>query len=72
FGGYDESPEQMAEQLREFAHSGLLNIVGGCCGTTPDHIAAIAKAVADRAPRMVPTAPVVTRLAGLEPFVMAA
>jgi len=54
FGGYDETPESMAEQLREFAQSGLLNIVGGCCGTTPEHIAAIAAAVADVAPRELP------------------
>ncbi|WP_066096346.1 homocysteine S-methyltransferase family protein [Xanthomonas massiliensis] len=51
FGGYDETPEDMAEVLREFAESGLLNIVGGCCGTTPDHIRAIAAAVAGIAPR---------------------
>ena len=54
FGGYDETPESMAEQLREFAQSGLLNIVGGCCGTTPEHIAAIAAAVAGVAPRELP------------------
>jgi len=51
FGAYDESPEDMAAQLREFAASGLLNIVGGCCGTTPAHIRAIGEAVADIAPR---------------------
>jgi 5-methyltetrahydrofolate--homocysteine methyltransferase len=51
FGGYDESPEDMARVLREFAQSGLLNLVGGCCGTTPEHIAAIAAAVADLPPR---------------------
>jgi 5-methyltetrahydrofolate--homocysteine methyltransferase len=51
FGGYDETPEDMAGVLREFAESGLLNIVGGCCGTTPDHIRAIAAAVAGIAPR---------------------
>jgi 5-methyltetrahydrofolate--homocysteine methyltransferase len=54
FGEYDETPEMMAETLREFAQSGLLNIVGGCCGTTPAHIAAIAEAVAGIAPRTVP------------------
>ncbi|MBS7456327.1 homocysteine S-methyltransferase family protein [Coralloluteibacterium stylophorae] len=54
FGEYDESPEQMAETLREFAASGLLNIVGGCCGTTPEHIAAIAQAVAGLPPRALP------------------
>ncbi len=51
FGGYDESPDDMASTLREFAQAGLLNIVGGCCGTTPEHIAAIAAAVRDCAPR---------------------
>lgn len=71
-GQYDELPEQTAKLIEVWLDEGLVNIVGGCCGTTPDHIAAIAKAVADRAPRMVPTAPVATRLAGLEPFVMAA
>lgn len=71
-GQYDELPEQTAKLIEVWLDEGLVNIVGGCCGTTPDHIAAIAKAVADRAPRMVPTAPVVTRLAGLEPFVLAA
>ncbi|HJW44895.1 MAG TPA: homocysteine S-methyltransferase family protein [Lysobacter sp.] len=54
FGGYDETPEDMSKVLREFAQSGLLNLVGGCCGTTPAHIAAIAAAVADMAPRQVP------------------
>jgi 5-methyltetrahydrofolate--homocysteine methyltransferase len=54
FGGYDETPEDMAGVLREFAQGGLLNLVGGCCGTTPDHIAAIAHAVAGIAPRTIP------------------
>ncbi len=54
FGGYDETPEDMAEVLREFATAGLLNIVGGCCGTSPDHIRAIAEAVCDVAPRRPP------------------
>ncbi|MGQ4659232.1 homocysteine S-methyltransferase family protein [Lysobacter sp. F6437] len=54
FGGYDETPEDMATMLREFAESGLLNLVGGCCGTTPAHIAAIAEAVRGLAPREVP------------------
>ena len=71
-GQYDELPEQTAKLIEAWLDEGLVNIVGGCCGTTPAHIAAIAKAVADRAPRQVPSAPVVTRLAGLEPFVMAA
>lgn len=54
FGGYDDTPEDMAEVLREFAESGLLNIVGGCCGTTPDHIRAIAEAMRGLPPRMLP------------------
>ena len=54
FGGYDETPEDMAATLREFAEGGLLNLVGGCCGTTPDHIAAIAEAVGGVPPRQVP------------------
>ena len=56
FGEYDETPEEMAATLKEFAESGLLNFVGGCCGTTPDHIRAIAEAVAGDAPRRVPGA----------------
>ncbi|MCI1709581.1 MAG: homocysteine S-methyltransferase family protein [Chiayiivirga sp.] len=54
FGGYDETPEDMAAVLHEFAQAGLLNLVGGCCGTTPEHIAAIAAAVASVAPRPIP------------------
>jgi 5-methyltetrahydrofolate--homocysteine methyltransferase len=54
FGGYDETPEDMAVVLREFAEAGLLNLVGGCCGTTPGHIAAIAEAVRGLPPRQVP------------------
>lgn len=54
FGGYDETPEDMAAVLRSFAEAGLLNLVGGCCGTTPEHIAAIAAAVADVPPRQRP------------------
>ncbi|SMQ95054.1 homocysteine S-methyltransferase family protein [Xanthomonas fragariae] len=54
FGEYDETPEEMAETLREFAQAGLLNLVGGCCGTSPDHIRAIAEAVADLPPRQLP------------------
>lgn len=54
FGQYDESPEQMASQIREYAEKGLINIVGGCCGTTPPHIQAIAKLVRDYAPRTLP------------------
>src|SRR5690606_33846283 len=55
FGGYDETPEDMATVLREFAQAGLLNLVGGCCGTTPDHIRAIAAAVEGVAPRVPPS-----------------
>ena len=67
FGGYDLSPEEMAHSMGEFAQAGFLNFAGGCCGTTPDHIAAIAEAVAGVTPRLRPTHPVRTRLAGLEP-----
>lgn len=69
---YDELPETTAQLIGQWLDDGLVNIVGGCCGTTPAHIAAIAKAVEDRAPRSIPRAEIVTRLAGLEPFVMAA
>jgi 5-methyltetrahydrofolate--homocysteine methyltransferase len=68
FGGYDDTPEHMAGVLGAFAREGMLNIVGGCCGTRPEHIAAIAQAVARVAPRRVPTPQPVTRLAGLEPL----
>ncbi len=68
FGGYDETPEYMAGILREFAAEGLINIVGGCCGTTPAHIRAIAEAVADLPPRKVPVIEKKLRLAGLEPL----
>jgi 5-methyltetrahydrofolate--homocysteine methyltransferase len=56
FGEYDETPEEMATTLKEFAESGLLNFVGGCCGTTPAHIEAIANAVRGIAPRRLPNA----------------
>ena len=69
-GGYDETPAFTAAILKEFAESGLVNIVGGCCGTTPDHIRAIANAVRDIAPRAIPTPPPVLRLSGLEPLVI--
>jgi 5-methyltetrahydrofolate--homocysteine methyltransferase len=68
FGGYDESPEFMAGLIGEFAASGLVNIVGGCCGTTPAHIAAIAAAVASHKPRVIPAIEPRLRLSGLEPF----
>ena len=70
FGEYDESPEAMAELVGEFAASGLVNIVGGCCGTTPDHIRAVAQAVAGHAPRKPAEPPRRMRLSGLEPFVL--
>ncbi len=71
-GEYDEAAEQTAAQVREWAESGLVNIVGGCCGTTPVHIAAIAGAVRDCTPRTVPAAQSGTLLAGLEPMLIAA
>jgi len=70
FGLYDESPEYMAELIGEFAEAGLVNIVGGCCGTTPEHIRAIAQAVADKTPRAIPDVPPLLRLSGLEPFTL--
>jgi len=68
FGGYDETPEDMAAEIREWAESGFLNIIGGCCGTGPDHIRAMAKAVEDIAPRPSPKPDVKCRLSGLEPL----
>ena len=68
FGEYDESPEAMAEMLGEFARAGLVNVVGGCCGTTPDHIRAIAAAVEGVKPRKLPEIVPRMRLSGLEPF----
>ncbi|MFI5214501.1 MAG: methionine synthase [Gemmatimonadales bacterium] len=68
FGGYDDTPEFMAKVLGEFATSGFLNIVGGCCGTTPEHIRAIAAAVKDVPPRAIPEIQPWTRLSGLEPL----
>ncbi|MEO5370349.1 MAG: methionine synthase [Magnetococcus sp. DMHC-1] len=68
FGGYDETPAMMADKIREFARSGLVNIVGGCCGTTPEHIRAMAAAVADLAPRRIPEVARECRLSGLEPL----
>ena len=70
FGLYDESPEYMAGLVKEFASSGLVNILGGCCGTTPDHIRAIAGAIKDVPPRAVPVIEPRLRLSGLEPFVL--
>ncbi len=68
FGEYDDTPEHMAEHLREFAQSGLINVVGGCCGTRPDHIQAIAEAVAGITPRVPIKADNQLRLSGLEPL----
>ncbi|MFK3968394.1 methionine synthase [Ensifer adhaerens] len=70
FGQYDETPEQMAAQVEAFARDGLLNIVGGCCGSTPAHISAIAKAVAKHPPREIPKVEPLMRLSGLEPFTL--
>ena len=70
FGHYDESPAMMAEQMSEFAASGIVNIVGGCCGTTPDHIRAIAAAVVGKKPRDIPAVPQRLRLSGLEAFTL--
>ena len=68
FGGYDETPEQMAEVLREFGQAGFLNLVGGCCGTTPEHIAAIGQGVRGLPPRVAQPPPPATVLSGLEPY----
>lgn len=70
FGGYDETPETMGEMIGEFARSGLVNIVGGCCGTTPAHIKAFGEAVEGVVPRAVPEKPKYMRLSGLEPFTL--
>jgi 5-methyltetrahydrofolate--homocysteine methyltransferase len=70
FGGYDETPESMAEMMGEFARSGLVNIVGGCCGTRPEHIKAFGEAVAGVKPRVIPEKPRYMRLSGLEPFTL--
>ena len=70
FGQYDESPETMAAEIAGFAHDGLVNIVGGCCGSTPDHICAIAEAVRNVTPRAIPTIAPLMRLSGLEPFTL--
>ncbi len=71
FGDYDETPESMTKHMAEWAQSGLLNIVGGCCGTTPAHIAAFAQAVDGVSPRTVPTHETAMHLSGLEPFSLA-
>jgi 5-methyltetrahydrofolate--homocysteine methyltransferase len=66
--GYDDTPENMAGHIKEWGASGFLNIIGGCCGTSPDFIKAIAETVAEFAPRKIPSNPVECRLSGLEPF----
>ena len=71
FGEYDEEPHQTSHELHEWAKDGIVNILGGCCGTTPDHIAHVAQAVAGVAPRAIPERPKAMRLAGLEPFELA-
>jgi len=68
FGGYDETPEDMAAEIKEWAESGFLNIIGGCCGTGPDHIRAMARAVEGIAPRPTPKPDIQCRLSGLEPL----
>ncbi|KAA0013496.1 methionine synthase [Billgrantia pellis] len=68
FGEYDQTPEEMAAIVAEFASSGLVNIIGGCCGSTPEHIAAIHAAIQGLPPRQVPERPRACRLSGLEPF----
>ena len=70
FGQYDESPDEMAAQIEAFARDGLVNIVGGCCGSTPAHIRAIAQAVAKHPPRAIPEVPRLMKLSGLEPYTL--
>jgi 5-methyltetrahydrofolate--homocysteine methyltransferase len=71
-GAYDEAPETTASLVKRWAEGAQVNILGGCCGNTPEHIAAMARAVAGIAPRQVPQPAIATRLAGLEPFTLAA
>ncbi|MBY0582889.1 MAG: homocysteine S-methyltransferase family protein, partial [Sphingomonas sp.] len=71
-GAYDELPQETASLVKEWAENGQVNILGGCCGSTPAHIRAIGDAVADLPARALPAPPVVTRLAGLEPMTLAA
>jgi 5-methyltetrahydrofolate--homocysteine methyltransferase len=68
FGEYDETPQQMAQVIGEFVDSGFVNIIGGCCGTTPDHIRALRQVIQGKKPRAIPTVPVRCRLSGLEPL----
>jgi len=71
FGEYDETPSDMAGQIKPWIDEGFVNILGGCCGTTPDHIAAIAKAAEGMTPRVPVDPPQTLRLSGLEPFQIA-
>jgi 5-methyltetrahydrofolate--homocysteine methyltransferase len=71
FGEYDETPGETADMLTEWAESGIVNILGGCCGTTPEHIRLIADATRGKPPRSIPERPKSLRLAGLEPFELA-
>ncbi|EMA2414626.1 methionine synthase [Vibrio vulnificus] len=71
FGEYELSPEEMAEHVKEWAQSGFLNLIGGCCGTTPEHIRHMAMAVEGVSPRVLPEIPVACRLSGLEPLTIA-
>ncbi|EPD0968247.1 methionine synthase [Vibrio vulnificus] len=71
FGEYDLSPDEMAEHVKEWAQSGFLNLIGGCCGTTPEHIRHMAMAVEGVSPRVLPEIPVACRLSGLEPLTIA-
>ena len=70
-GEYDETPDQTGHMLHEWAERGIVNILGGCCGTTPDHIRHVAEEVAGVTPRQIPERPKAMRLAGLEPFELA-
>ena len=71
FGEYDEEPHQTGHALEEWAEAGIVNIVGGCCGTTPDHIRCVAEGVASLPTRRLPVRPPAMRLSGLEPFELA-
>lgn len=70
FGQYDQTAEEMQAYIRDFAASGFVNMIGGCCGTTPDHIRAMAEAVKGLPPRQIPQAPAYTMLSGLEPLII--
>jgi len=71
FGGYDETPAHMAHDLADFANAGFVNLVGGCCGSTPDHIAAIAASVKTLPARPIPARSTAMQLSGLEPLTVA-